>query len=58
MEQYLGPEDIYKKLVEDQPENEEWLLGLVAFAVVEEQKIEWIKHQKEKYWRRSIRIRC
>lgn len=47
MEKYSGPEDIYKKLVEDVPEDEEWLLGLVAFAVVEEQKIEWIKHQDE-----------
>ncbi|CAK8712006.1 hypothetical protein KKHLCK_01025 [Candidatus Electrothrix laxa] len=47
MDIYFGPEDIYKKFVEDQPEDEEWLLGLVAFAVVEEQKIEWMKHQKE-----------
>lgn len=47
MEKYTGPEDIYKELVEDVPENEEWLLGLVAFAVVEEQKIEWMKHQSE-----------
>ena len=45
MEKYSGPDDIYKELVENVPENEEWLLGLVAFAVVEEQKIEWIRHQ-------------
>ena len=47
MEKYSGPEDVYKELVENRPDDEEWLLGLVAFAVVEEQKIEWIKHQKE-----------
>lgn len=39
---YNGPEDIYDELVGDEETN--WLLGLVAFAVVEEQKIEWIKH--------------
>ena len=47
MDKYSGPEDIYKEVVEDVPEDEEWLLGLVAFAVVEEQKIEWIKHQTD-----------
>lgn len=39
---YGGCEDIYDELVGD--ESTSWLLGLVAFAVVEEQKIEWIKH--------------
>ena len=47
MDKYSGSEDIYKELVDDVPEDEEWLLGLVAFAVVEEQRIEWIKHQTE-----------
>lgn len=47
MEKYSGPQDIYKELVEDVPEDSEWLFGLVAFAVVEEQKIEWIRHQTE-----------
>ncbi len=46
MEKYSGPEDIYKELVENSPDDEEWLLGLVAFAVVEEQKIEWMRHQQ------------
>lgn len=45
MPEYSGPEDIYKELVEDSDEN--WLLGLLAFAVVEEQKIEWVKHFQE-----------
>lgn len=45
MNKYSGPEDIYSELVENQPEDEEWLLGLVAFAVVEEQRIEWVKYQ-------------
>lgn len=40
--QYQGPENIYDELVGD--EETSWLFGLVAFAVVEEQKIEWIKH--------------
>lgn len=44
---YEGPEDVYRELVENSPEDQEWLLGLVAFAVVEEQKIEWIRHQAE-----------
>ena len=44
---FSGPVDIYEELVEKQPDDEEWLLGLVAFAVIEEQKIEWIKHQTE-----------
>ncbi len=39
---YQGPEDIYDELVSDKDTS--WLLGLVAFAVVEEQKVEWIKH--------------
>ncbi|MFT5451607.1 MAG: hypothetical protein ACI9N9_001093 [Enterobacterales bacterium] len=47
MDQYSGPEDIYNKLVDDVPEDSEWLFGLVAFAVVEEKKIEWIRHQKK-----------
>lgn len=47
MIEYSGPVDIYKELVEDVPDNEEWLLGLVAFAVVEEQKIEWMKHYSD-----------
>lgn len=42
---YIGSEDIYDELVGD--ESTSWLLGLVAFAVVEEQKIEWIKHWKK-----------
>lgn len=40
--QYQGPENIYDELVGDTETS--WLFGLVAFAVVEEQKIEWIKH--------------
>lgn len=45
MKQYSGPEDIYKELVEDSDEN--WLYGLVAFAVIEEQRIEWMRHHLE-----------
>ncbi len=45
MDQYHSTQDIYKALVDDVPEDQDWLLGLVAFAVIEEQKVEWIKHQ-------------
>ncbi|MEG9857231.1 MULTISPECIES: hypothetical protein [Stenotrophomonas] len=37
-----GPEDTYKLLVEQSQDN--WLYGLVAFAVLEEQRIEWMRH--------------
>ena len=42
MAEYTGSADIYKELVEDS--NENWLYGLVAFAIVEEQRIEWMRH--------------
>jgi len=43
MDKLSGPEEVYDELVENSEEN--WLLGLVAFAVIEEQRIEWMKHQ-------------
>jgi hypothetical protein len=42
MPQISSSADVYKKLVEESDEN--WLLGLLAFAIVEEQRIEWMKH--------------
>lgn len=45
MEKFSGSEDIYDALVEKSEES--WLLGLVAFAVIEEQCIEWVKHFNE-----------
>ena len=47
MDRFLGSHDIYKVLVEDAPDDEEWLFGLVAFAIIEEQRIEWVRHQTE-----------
>jgi hypothetical protein len=47
MSSFSGPLDIYDELVQRVPENEEWLLGLLAFATIEEQKIEWMKHHIE-----------
>ena len=44
MPKFSGPEEIYKKLVQDSEES--WIYGLVAFAVIEEQRIEWMKHQE------------
>jgi hypothetical protein len=43
MDKFSGPEDIFDELVENADNN--WLLGLVAFAVIEEQRFEWMKHQ-------------
>jgi hypothetical protein len=42
MTRYCGSQDIYSELVEKSEQN--WLLGLVAFAIVEEQRIEWMRH--------------
>lgn len=47
MKVYSGAEDIYRELVEDSEES--WLLGLVAFAVIEEQRIEWMRHHEEQH---------
>lgn len=49
MHKYSGPEDIFKELVEESQES--WLFGLVAFAVVEEQKFEWMKHYESNHSR-------
>jgi hypothetical protein len=45
MQKYSRSDDIYNQLVEDNPEN--WLYGLVSFAVIEEQRIDWAKHFHE-----------
>jgi hypothetical protein len=45
MPKYSGPDDIYRELVDESDKN--WLLGLLAFAVVEEQRIEWGRHRLE-----------
>ena len=42
MPQISNSEDVYQHHVEDS--DDDWLLGLVAFAVVEEQRIEWMQH--------------
>lgn len=42
---FTGPEEIYKELVEESEES--WLHGLMAFAVIEEQKIEWMRHEEK-----------
>lgn len=42
MAQYFGSQDIYSEFVENSEQS--WLLGLVAFAIVEEQRIEWMRH--------------
>lgn len=47
MTKYAGAQDIYRELVEES--NESWLLGLVAFAVVEEQRVEWMRHYEKSH---------
>lgn len=42
MPHYNGPRQVYDELVEKSDVS--WLLGLLACAVVEEQRIEWEKH--------------
>ena len=45
MPQITSSEDVYRELVEKA--EEDWLYGLVAFAIVEEQRIEWMKHHEQ-----------
>jgi hypothetical protein len=45
MAKFSGPDEIFKELVEDSDES--WLYGLVAFAIVEEQRVEWVRHFEE-----------
>ncbi len=45
MTQLKGSEDIYRQLVDESEES--WILGLLAFAVIEEQRIEWMKHHAD-----------
>jgi len=40
-----GSEDVYRRFVDEA--EEDWLYGLVAFAVIEELRIEWMKHFAE-----------
>jgi len=42
MPQISSSNDVYRQLVEES--DEDWLFGLLAFAVIEEQRIEWMKH--------------
>lgn len=46
MPRISNSEVVYHELVEESEEN--WLSGLVAFAIIEEQRIEWMRHI-EKY---------
>lgn len=45
MAQILSSEDVYRQLVEESAED--WIYGLVAFAIIEEQRIEWMQHFKK-----------
>lgn len=45
MAKISGSEDAYRILVEESEEN--WLSSLLAYAVVEERRIEWVQHFRE-----------
>lgn len=45
MSQISSSEDVYRQLVDESEEH--WLFGLVAFAIVEEQRVDWMKHYNE-----------
>ena len=45
MPQISSSVDVYRQLVEETDEN--WLFGLVGVAIVEEPRIEWMKHIEE-----------
>lgn len=38
-------EDVYRQLIDES--DERWLFGLIAFAIIEEQRIEWMSHFEE-----------
>ena len=44
-EKFSDSDEIYRLLVEDS--DEDWIYGLVAFAIIEEQRIEWLQHIRE-----------
>lgn len=44
MERLTGSEDVYRRLVGSTEER--WLYGLVSFALVEERRIEWMRHRE------------
>jgi len=45
MTQVSNSEDVYRHLVEEA--TDDWLMGLVAFAIIEEQRIEWLQHCRD-----------
>ncbi len=45
MPKISNSEDVYRKLVEES--EEDWLYGLVAFAILEEKRINWMRHITE-----------
>lgn len=44
MAKFTTSDQIYDSLVENSEES--WILGVVAFAIIEERRIEWIKHHE------------
>lgn len=44
MPQITDSRDVYRQLVEES--DEDWLYGLLAFAIIEEQRMEWMRHDE------------
>jgi hypothetical protein len=42
MDRYCGADDVYRVLI--QGSGEDWLSALLAFALVEEQRMDWMRH--------------
>jgi hypothetical protein len=42
MDRYCGPDDVYRVLIEGS--GEDWLSALLAFALMEEQRMDWMRH--------------
>lgn len=45
MPKYSGPDDIYRDLLNEVGAN--WLLGMLTYAMMEQQRIEWGRHRVE-----------
>ena len=46
MPKISSSEDLFRQLVEEGEDG--WLLGLLAFAIAEEQRMDWMKHLRER----------
>jgi hypothetical protein len=45
MDRFSTTDDVYRHLVEES--DDAWILGLLAFAIVEQQRVDWAKHRNK-----------